>query len=79
MTWGTGYSSIIAGKGANPGARIPLEILPIGTISSITPCMSGIIGLGGLLITWERRRFPGGCVCVRLWLCLCAKLHVLTA
>jgi hypothetical protein len=28
--WGAGYASVVAGKGANPGTVMPLEILPIG-------------------------------------------------
>ena len=28
--WGAGYASVVAGKGARPGAQVPLEILPIG-------------------------------------------------
>ena len=28
--FGVGYASVVTGKGADPGAKVPLEILPIG-------------------------------------------------
>jgi Cyclophilin type peptidyl-prolyl cis-trans isomerase/CLD len=31
-TWGVGYASVVAGKGAAPRATVPLEILPIGAL-----------------------------------------------
>ena len=33
VSWGSGYASVVAGKGAKPGAKVPLEILPIGAPS----------------------------------------------
>lgn len=29
-TWSSGYSSVVAGAGANPGVLVPIEILPMG-------------------------------------------------
>ena len=31
--WGSGYASVVAGRGAAPGAQVPLEILPIGALT----------------------------------------------
>jgi hypothetical protein len=35
MLWDLGYMSVVAGKGASPGTKVPLEILPIGVVLAL--------------------------------------------
>jgi hypothetical protein len=57
MQWSSGYLTLVAGRGSDPGATLPLEILPIGVHLPRLP------QLAKRLRHWPLPLFSGVCFC----------------
>jgi hypothetical protein len=46
MEWSSGYLTLLTGKGADPGATLPLEILPAGVLHAVASFRTYVCRMG---------------------------------